>query len=316
MPTGRKKTYSRNWNGYNKAVIYELPLFIRWMRKFVDELNVEKQWKGIGRPPENLKDVLKAIHLKEKLRLAARPCVGWLLLLKEPLGIKEIPSFNTILAYQRKPEIRLYLNELRRRQNLCLKGEEHDFSIDSHGVSTSMKMFWNDIRENHRKRKKFLKHHATIGVRFKIIAASTVTRGTAGDSPQLKEHVPEVASIHRINDFDGDSSYLSRNNCNDVASHGGTPYFKVKKNSVSNQKGSLAWRKMVELSRNDPEEFNRHYHKRSNSESMNASFERKYSNHVNSKLFESQTNEIQIRVVNYNFGCLSRAVFEYGVVFG
>ena len=64
----------------------------------------------------------------------------------------------------------------------------------------------------------------------------------------------------------GDSAFLSRRNCDLVAGVGGVARFYPKRGSTLRQKGSKAWRKMLEDLMADPQKWLEEYHRRSNVE--------------------------------------------------
>ena len=97
-----------------------------------------------------------------------------------------------------------------------------------------------------------------------------------------------------------DSAYLSRRNCNLVAKKGRTPYIKPKKNSRMEAKGSQAWRSMIKLYREDRRMFDRHYHQRSQVESVYSVLKTVFGNHLTSRRRKAQRRELMCRVVVYN----------------
>ena len=70
---------------------------------------------------------------------------------------------------------------------------------------------------------------------------------------------------------------------------------------------------MVTESRKNPEEYGKHYHKRSNVESTNSAKKRKFNNFVRSKIDENKENEELMNWDFYNFSFLTRGYHEYGV---
>ena len=108
--------------------------------------------------------------------------------------------------------------------------------------------------------------------------------------------------------------YASRENCNKCAEYGIKPYFKLKENVTDRSKDSPAWRGMVRESREEPEDYDPHYHKRSNVESTNSAKKRKFNNFVRSRIDEVKENEEMFTWSCYNFGVLTRAYYEYGIV--
>jgi len=73
-------------------------------------------------------------------------------------------------------------------------------------------------------------------------------------------------SLWSVGFGDGDAAYLSRANCELVAKLGGASRFYPKKGATLRQRGSAAWRKMLEDLMSDPQKWLLDYHKRSNVE--------------------------------------------------
>ena len=103
-----------------------------------------------------------------------------------------------------------------------------------------------------------------------------------------------------IGDFCADPAYLSRNICNMVATLKKTPYVKPKKNTIRNSKGSQSWKKMVSLFKDNQDEFDRHYHRRSLMESVFAVLKIVFGNNLSSRNKLIQKKELALRVICYN----------------
>ena len=103
-----------------------------------------------------------------------------------------------------------------------------------------------------------------------------------------------------IGDLCADPAYLSRNICNMVATLKKTPYVKPKKNTIRNSKGSQSWKKMVSLFKDNQDEFDRHYHRRSLVESVFAVLKIVFGNNLSSRNKLIQKKELALRVICYN----------------
>ncbi len=112
---------------------------------------------------------------------------------------------------------------------------------------------------------------------------------------KLLKEIPKVAG-----DFCADPAYLSRNICNMVATLKRTPYVKPKKNTIRNSKDSQSWKKMVSLFKDNQDEFDRHYHRRSLVESIFAVLKIVFGNNLSSRNKLIQKKELALRVICYN----------------
>lgn len=83
-----------------------------------------------------------------------------------------------------------------------------------------------------------------VGIKTNIVAAITITDGTAGDSPPFEPLIKQTSEGFRINEISADMAYSSRDNLNLVNGVGGIPYIPFKKSATDKQRGSSMWAKM------------------------------------------------------------------------
>jgi len=74
----------------------------------------------------------------------------------------------------------------------------------------------------------------------------------------------------------------------------------MKKNSTRKSKGYPAWRKMHKSRDKDEKTWNKHYHKRSNSEAGFDSFKQQTTSYLSSRNWKCQTNEIWLKTIGHN----------------
>jgi transposase len=97
-----------------------------------------------------------------------------------------------------------------------------------------------------------------------------------------------------------------------VEEAGGTPYIPFKSNTVVPKDDGI-WGKMYHLFMFNREEFMRHYHKRSNAESVFSMVKGKFGDSVRSKSDVGQINEVLAKMLCHNMCVLIRATHELGV---
>lgn len=61
------------------------------------------------------------------------------------------------------------------------------------------------------------------------------------------------------------------------------------------------------------EEYMKHYHKRSNSESMFSMIKAKFGERTKSKAMISQTNEALCKILAHNLCCVIQSMYELGI---
>ena len=75
----------------------------------------------------------------------------------------------------------------------------------------------------------------------------------------------------------------------------------------------MPWKLMNLESKNNPEEYGKRYHKRSNVESTNHSKKVLHGNAVYSRLPSARINEETLRWINHNINVLNRAKYEWEI---
>ena len=313
---GKKKRYPRDESLYNRIQENEIPLFFACLPGSVEAvLDRETLWQGIGRPPAKLYNVLICLLIKEYFHLSLRRTIGFLRLLKRARYIDvEIPCFKTLDNYLNNDSIQMYLQKLIELTSALFSQVERCMATDSTGTATTCYSSWYSIRVCKKsKRRDHLMVHISVGTRSNAVVALDIRTTKGDDNAIFRSQVKRVSKTFDVDEWSGDSMYLSRENCNAVHEISAEPWFKLKSNTTAKARGSPTWKKMVTLSREHPEIADPKYHKRSNVESTNSAKKRKFNNYVRGKLPRSQRNEEHLSWVGYNFSLVPRAYYEFGV---
>ena len=141
------------------------------------------------------------------------------------------------------------------------------------------------------KKRDFRKLHMASECRQKEkpIYSLQLTSALRHDSPIFRILLKRVHG--EIGNVCGDKAYSSRENAEIIAKRGGTPFLMPKQNELSKAKGHQAWTEMMRYREEHPKAFEKRYHKRSNSESTNSSFKRKYGEFLYSHKWKTQKRE-------------------------
>jgi len=312
----KKKRYPRNESRYNLIQENEIPIFFNVLPGAVMAiLDQESLWHGTGRPPARLYDILISLVVKEYFNLSLRRCVGLLRLLKGAglIHIK-IHCFKTLDNYLNNGEIKTYLQRLIELTSAMFSLIEHSMATDATGISTTYFSSWYSIRVCKKsKRRDHLMVHISIGTKSNVVVAIDVRNKKGEDNVIFRSHVEKVEKQFHVDEWSGDSAYLSRENCNSVRKIGAEPWFKLKSNTTAKAKGSPAWKQMVNTTKEHPEIANPKYHKRSNVESTNSAKKRKFGSSVRCRLPTAQRNEEMLSWIGYNFSLIPKAKYEFGV---
>ena len=314
--TKKKKRYPRDESLYNRIQEDELPLYFALMPGAVlAVIDRDDLWEGIGRPPAKLYDILISLFVMKYFNLSLRRNIGLLRLLNNTKLINiNIPCFKTLDNYLNNPIIGKYLQNVIELTSVLYTQVEHYMATDATGISTNCSSTWYNIRVCKKsKRKDHLMVHITTGTRSNVVVAIDVCNKKGRDNVIFRSHVERVDKNFKVDEWSGDSLYLTRENCNAVNEIGAEPWFKLKSNTTAKPKGSPTWKRMVNLSKEHPEIAEPKYHRRSNVESTNSAKKRKFGNSVRCKLPIAQRNEETLSWVNYNFSLIPRAKYEFGI---
>ena len=93
---------------------------------------------------------------------------------------------------------------------------------------------------------------------------------------------------------------------------GAIPYIPFRSDAQPNNKGEL-WKRMYHLYSYQRDEFNAHYHRRSNVESVFSMLKAKFGEKLRSKTETAQTNELLCKVLAHNLCCVIQSLYELGI---
>lgn len=305
-------SYPQDWVAYNEAQTHEKLLFLQLLGELTSQ--VPKQERiGAGRPPADLGEMIFACCLKIYLNFSSRRTESDLKMAQQLEYLNHAPHFNTILKYLNKPELRPILRQLIEFSAIPVKQLEEHFAADSSGFSTSMFGRWCDVRAKRQERRLFKKVHVMVGTRTNIIASVEVTDGATSDFvpfPAILEHACRIMNVEEVS---ADKGYSSKEVLGLIHKHGAIPFIPFKKNVTGYQRGCAIWKKMFIYFRDNKEEFMRHYHLRSNVESVFSMMKRKQSLYLRSRNDIAQVNEVLCKVLVHNICVLIQEMFESGI---
>jgi transposase len=206
------------------------------------------------------------------------------------------------------------LQELITETSLALKNVEVDFAVDSSGFSTCQYVRWFDVKHGGKEDwHDWIKLHLMTGVKTNIVTSCEVSRRYANDSPYFK---PLLDATHKsgfqMREISADKGYISSNNIRLALVKGIDPYIPFKTNHTTNQK-STVWNRMLNFYRYHQEEFNAHYHKRSNVESTFSMIKARFGERLRSKTERAQINEALVKVLCHNICVVIQSMHELGL---
>ena len=302
----KKKRHLRDESLYNRIQETEFLNFFEFVRYLTNYV-----CKG-----KKMKNMIQCLLIWRKFpSLSTRRARGFLLVLKK-FGIItfEIPCFKTLSNYNENNSLQIILEKLIEESSKPLSLIEHDFATDATGIKTKLFSSWYSLRCKKRIRKRdHVTVHITTGVKSNIVTALNVEMKSGKDNEIFREHVDKTVKNFKANEFSGDGRYWCKENCKKVNEVDAKPYFNVWKNWAGKSRGCMPWKLMNLEFKNNPKEYGKHYHKRSNVESTNHGKKVLHGNSVYSRLSSARINEETLRWVNHNINVLNRAKHEWNI---
>ena len=307
------------WAAYTDAQVHEGELFAELLRELCD--TVEQHPQGMGRRRLPIGDMLYGMGLKVYSTLSTRRAMSGLRDAAASGRMGKEPSFNTPITYFGRPELTPILRGLIQQSALPLRDVETCFAIDSSGFATTSYHRWFDEKwggagAKSKRQVKWVKVHQMCGVQTNIVTVADATVGQSADSPYLPGFTRLTAEHFDVLEVSGDMAYSSRKNLHAVADVGGTAYIPFKSGTNPNSEGARKdplWVQMYHEFTLNTAEFNRHYHKRSNVETVFHMIKAKFGDRIRAKTPTAQINEALMKVLCHNICVLIRAMYALGI---
>lgn len=304
-------TYSQDWSAYNMAQAHEMELFDHLLSELVSI--VEEPEQHMGRPKIRLKDQIFCCIMKVYSHLSLRRSQCLYHQALERQQIAYAPHYNAISRTLLNPEITPLLYDLVRLSALPLAGIETDFAIDSSGFRCSSFGEYCEYAHGTKRMHNWLKVHICTGVKTNIVADVVITGEHGADSPQFEKLIRRTAEGFNIDEVSADGIYSSRKNHKVVDELGGKAYIPFDNNATGRAGGSVLWKKAFHYFQLHRDEFEEHYHKRSNAESTFSAIKNKFGEIIKSRNRVAQENEMLCKIIAYNVTVLIHAMFELGI---
>ncbi len=307
-----KMTYKQNWPAYNAAQSVEKDRLQELLHDLCRNLPEPERGAKCGPKPHTVRDSIFAMTFKvystfsaqrfsSDLREAhARGYTG-----------REIPGLK-VPQFMEDAEYTPILKSLIVQSSLPLRAVETKFAIDSSGFSSNKFERWFDHKHGvTRFKHTWVKCHVASGVRTNVVTAVRILDKDAADSPQFVPLVKETAKNFTIGEVSADAAYASLENFEAVADCGGTGFIAFRSNTTGGVGG--LFEKAFHYFQFKKDEYQKHYHLRSNSESTFSMAKRKFGDHVRSKTDVAMVNEVLCKFLCHNLCCLIQEQHELGI---
>lgn len=298
-----------NWRAYNNSQMREKIMFLKLLDDLCQMLDDDKHTFR-GRRPASLSHQVFCMCLKVYLGTSSRRLISDLELCREKEYVDCVPHFNSVSNYFNNKNMKFWLKELIELSALPLGELEDQFAIDATGFSQKKYADrWSNVRQKYYKHREYKKAHCIYGCYSNVVVGVKITEGTANDSPHFKRLLQRAADNFDIKEISADKAYSSRENHEVADGLGVTPFILFKKNARSRAGGARSWHKMYKYFKENKQEFLKHYHMRSNSETGFFMIKQKFGGFVNSKNSIAQENEILCKILCHNICVLVQEIY-------
>ncbi len=305
----QRATYSQDWPQYNAAQMNEGDHFLTLLHGLCQGITMPPQ-TGRGRPKTPLADMVFACVLKVYEGMSGRRTTSELRRCQKDGLLDKAPHYNTISDALNKPELTPLLRTLLQESALPLRGVESQFAADSTGFATTTYDRWYDQKwGTERKKAKFVKAHAICGTATHVVTDMLVSH--KHDATQFRPLLERTAARFEIVEVSGDKAYSSKANLEAAAAAGAVPYIPFKDGITG--KGPALWAKMFHYYQYKRDEFDSHYHRRSNVETMFGMVKAKFGASIRSKKETAQVNELYCKFLAHNIVVLISSIYELGI---
>jgi transposase len=147
------------------------------------------------------------------------------------------------------------------------------------------------------------------------IVTSTGTRDAfSSDFNNFEAPVDATDKNFVMNEASADKGYSSSRNLHIVQAKSAIPYIAFRSNAnPTDKRNSALWKRMFHFYNYNREAFMRHYHKRSNVETVFSMIKAKFGERLRSRTTTAQGNEVLCKVLCHNLCCLIQSMYELGV---
>ena len=307
----KRPTYKQNWPAYNEAQLQEKTRLQVLLADLCSGV-IDPPRSGTGRKPVPLADRLFAVCFKVWSTLSSRRFNGDLERAHELGHLSRMVHPNKVSCFMEDPELTPLLRAMIVRSSLPLKSVETEFAVDSSGFSASKFVRWFDEKYGvERSGHDWVKVHIVCGVKTHVTTAAVIYGRDANDCPLLPELLTTTAENFSVKEMFADKGYLSAANVEAVFAAGGIPFIAPKSNTTGGVGG--LFEKMFHFYQYRREEFLKHYHQRSNVESVFSAVKRKFGDSIRSKTPTAMVNEVLAKLICNNLCAVILSQIELGI---
>ena len=301
----RKRIDGRNWTEYNRWQSEEVFLACLFFKTLVESSAIHDWSRKNGRPRFARRELVLCLMVRAYFDLSFRRAAGLLKLLQPVLGLGRVPHFNTLQKYNRTGGMTATLEGVLVEVAAPFWAVEETVSVDATGLLLHGSGAWRSNKGDTSPRD-FAKLHVLSGTKTRATLAIRLTRGAWHDSTQLEsllEQKPDDAVARRLT---GDRAYWSRKNCNEAERHDLQAIMQPKENARWWAHPKDPFERMTRFAMQFPRRFKKLYHRRSTSESRNATDKGLFGDRLRTRRPASRRNDVLAREIVHNVRLLTK----------
>jgi len=312
-----EKKYSQDWHKYNLAKTNEKRLFYDLLHDL--SKIIQEQEYSFGRPFVPIKDLFFSAGLKLYSNYSGRKVISDLVHAEGAGYISRKIHFNTLKEFFNCDATYDLLSKLLTISAMPLRKLEDKFSLDSSGFGSYQYERWQKVRFQKDKYgkistrgwKNYLKGHILIGTKTNIICGCEITFGNFSDVRQAPNMIIKAGANFNMKELSADKAYSSKLIFRIIHALGAMPYIPFKHTTKEpSENAPEIWNNMFLLFRDKKEEWKKHYHKRSNVETVFGMVKVRLGEHLKSKNYIAQRNELMMKFICHNICCLIQEIYE------
>ena len=308
----KRKSYPQKWPKYDEAERMIAPYFPLLLSQLAG-IAVQPE-QGMGRRQLSVADKTFGCVYKVYFGKGVREFMGYMDTAQALGHVYHVPHYNTFTNFLKTPETTKLLLELLSFSALPFVPVETKFAIDSSGFSTSRFVRWFNRKHGRvTNNREWVKAHIISGVKTHVIVAADVSGWRANDSPYFEPLLNRVSEDYNIEEILADRAYLSRKNFFLAELVGAMPFIPFKSNTLSARWDRTMWGTMYRLFMDNREEFNEHYFKRNNVETVYSMIEKRFTKTIQALDSVVQINEVLCMLIAHNIIVLIHEMVEHGV---
>ena len=307
LPIDKKDT--QKWNKYNLAKTNEKRLFYELLDELCKLIPEPKKRKG--RPPIPTRDMVFMTALKLYNNFSSRKIWSDLKFAERAGYIQNAPHFNRLSDFLNSEGTYDLLQKLLTLTAMPLKNLETQYSIDASGFGGYQNERWMNVKYHKRGTfSKYLKGHIAIGTKTNVICSCEVTPSSVGDATAAPLILENLSKNFQPREVSADKAYSAHRILQIIEDMDSEPFIPFKSNTNPDNRSPEIWKRLFKYFKDNQEEFNEHYHKRSNVETTFYMVKARLGEFLRSKRQNSQKNELMMKFICHNICCLIQEIYE------